>query len=266
MALLALQRISISFYITLNVLYSFVAFYWSEKKGRKRCPLLFFLPLRCKANSQLTFPETIVWPISGDWLWLSVSATAVVLWRWKFDGLQDEKEERGEIWFHWQLPYPSSLRWAVDTARPFWTSGRKTNRTALNLCSSYCCLSSVICVVMAEGGGGSCGEHSGHCVTEVKLKEIDFSISCKYNLYTSALTCDRQHLILSGRVPANHWGFWKTIWGRSPCVCVCAHTHVGKSCVTPRSQFWTWLCVCRRGGFGDWRLEEGRWDAEWSEK
>ena len=234
MTLLALQRISISFYITLNVLYSFVAFYWSEKKGRKRCPLLFFLPLRCKANSQLTFPETIVWPIRGDWLWLSVSATAVVLWRWKFDGLQDEKEERGEIWFHWQLPYPSSLRWAVDTARPFWTSGRKTNRTALNLCSSYCCLSSVICVVMAEGGGGSCGEHSGHCVTEVKLKEIDFSISCKYNLYTSALACDRQHLILSGRVPANHWGFWKTIWGRSPCVCVCvclcAHTRGEKLC------------------------------------
>lgn len=208
--------------------------------------------------------------ICGDWLWLSVSPTAVLLWRWKFHGLPDEKEERGEIWFHWQLPYPSSLRWAVDTARPFWTSGRKTNRAALSLGSSYCCLSSVIWVVIAKVGGCSCREPSGRCVTEVKLKEIAFSIRCKSSLYTSSLACDRQQLILSGRVPANHSGYWKRIWDQSP-VCVCTRTHVEEGYVTPHSQSRTWLRVYvggmdlgtegwRRGGEMQWEVGSRRED------
>lgn len=38
--------------------------------------------------------------------------------------------------------------------------------------------------------GASCREHNGPCVTELKLKEIDFSISCKSNLCTSSLRGD----------------------------------------------------------------------------
>lgn len=247
------------------MLYSFVAFYCLEKKGKKAAPSFSSCHFTAKQIlSSLSQKQPWLSIICGDWLWLSVSPTAVLLWRWKFHGLPDEKEERGEIWFHWQLPYPSSLRWAVDTARPFWTSGRKTNRAALSLGSSYCCLSSVIWVVIAEGGGCSCREPSGHCVTEVKLKEIAFSIRCKSSLYTSSLACDRQQLILSGRVPENHSGYWKTVWDQSP-VCVCARTHVGESCVTPHSQSRTWLRVYVGGmdlGTEGWRRGgEMQWEA-----
>ena len=253
------------------MLYSFVACYCLEKKGRKAAPSFSSCHFAAKQIlSSLSQKQPWLSIICGDWLWPSVSPTAVLLWRWKFDGLPDEKEERGEIWFHWQLPDPSSLRRTVDTARPFWTSSRKTNRAALNLGSSYCCLSSVIWVVIAEGGGSSWREPSGRCVTEVKLKEIDFSISWKSNLYISSLACDRQQLILPGRVPANHSDFWKTIWDQSP-VCVCACTHVGKSCVTPHSQSRTWLHVYvggmelgtegwRRGGEMQWEVRSRRED------
>lgn len=44
-------------------------------------------------------------------------------------------------------------------------------------------------MVIAEEGV-SWREHNGPCVTEVKLKEIDFSISCKSNLCTSSLRGD----------------------------------------------------------------------------
>lgn len=44
-------------------------------------------------------------------------------------------------------------------------------------------------MVIAEEGV-SCREHNGPCVTELKLKEIDFSISCKSNLCTSSLRGD----------------------------------------------------------------------------
>ena len=248
------------------MLYSFVACYCLEKKGRKAAPSFSSCHFAAKQIlSSLSQKQPWLSIICGDWLWPSVSPTAVLLWRWKFDGLPDEKEERGEIWFHWQLPDPSSLRRTVDTARPFWTSSRKTNRAALNLGSSYCCLSSVIWVVIAEGGGSSWREPSGRCVTEVKLKEIDFSISWKSNLYTSSLACDRQQLILPGRVPANHSDFWKTIWDQSP-VCVCTHTRGEKLCNSSFTVSDLAACVCRRDGIGDWRLEEGRWDAVRSEK
>lgn len=99
------------------------------------------------------------------------------------------KERREEILFHRQLSYPSSLRWAVDTTRPFWTSAHKTNRCH-SIQEALIATRDLSSLWLLQKKGGSCREHDGPCVTEVKLKEIDFSISCKSNLCTSFLRGD----------------------------------------------------------------------------
>lgn len=74
------------------------------------------------------------------------------------------------------------------------------------------------------GEGISCREHNGRCVTEVKLKEIDFSISCKSNPYTSSLEGDSTWFSKAGfkqiiQASRRQWGI-NTHMGAYTPVCV----------------------------------------------
>lgn len=119
-------------YITLNMLYNFVAFHYSEKKGQSYSPFPLCHLVSSFQQSRLPahFPKTIVTCLP----WLTVpECLPQQLFCHEDESLMYVKMERkeslpGEIWLPLQLSYPSSLRWAVDTARPFWTSGHKTNR------------------------------------------------------------------------------------------------------------------------------------------
>lgn len=88
-------------YITLNMVYSFVACLNSEKEGKATpsSPLCHMVSSLQQSRFPAHFPKTIMWTIFSDWLWLSVCPSSCfvvkmkVWWtlRWKGRNLFQER-------------------------------------------------------------------------------------------------------------------------------------------------------------------------------